>query len=347
MQDYEHQKNCYADDNGGSATGYSCVYYSSGVFKFPAPYSGSYAAITLRGAPGDSSKNDVPGGAGYSMQANVDAATYGNNRAYLSVDVGGGAGKGGSGDGGGYTSIGPSSTFSAQTAIAGGGGGGGQDTGGNGGDAAPSPANGGGRYGGKAASGSTPGAGGGTGNRKGNSGSASNGFGGSGSTHSNHVGGGGWGGRNRGEHQDGGGAGSSLQPSGWTYSGVSTYKASAQITISLFSVYSDDNSCTPPIQPSGHSVTWRKRNAIELQQQFLALNPACPPTLRACALPSGNFECIDFDELTSCGGCVSDGSGVDCLQLPGVQGVQCLDNRCAAQSCTMGYKLRNGRCVPQ
>ncbi|KAI5479940.1 hypothetical protein MNV49_002230, partial [Pseudohyphozyma bogoriensis] len=57
---------------------------------------------------------------------------------------------------------------------------------------------------------------------------------------------------------------------------------------------------------------------------------ACPALQRACPLRSGNFECIDFDELSSCGGCVSDNSGVDCLALKGVNGVGCIENKCVA-----------------
>ncbi|KAI5474686.1 hypothetical protein MNV49_002658 [Pseudohyphozyma bogoriensis] len=76
----------------------------------------------------------------------------------------------------------------------------------------------------------------------------------------------------------------------------------------------------------------RKRELATRQQANLVMNnnPACPPTQRACPLPSGNFECIDFDELTSCGGCVSTGTGVDCLSLPGTNGVGCVQDRCVA-----------------
>ncbi|KAI5481430.1 hemolysin-III channel protein Izh2 [Pseudohyphozyma bogoriensis] len=65
-------------------------------------------------------------------------------------------------------------------------------------------------------------------------------------------------------------------------------------------------------------------------QTYLQENPVCPHTQRACPLPSGNFECIDFDELTSCGGCVSTGTGVDCLALEGNGGVGCISGECRA-----------------
>ncbi|KAI5474495.1 hypothetical protein MNV49_003202 [Pseudohyphozyma bogoriensis] len=38
-------------------------------------------------------------------------------------------------------------------------------------------------------------------------------------------------------------------------------------------------------------------------------------------------------------------TGVDCLALPGVQGVQCSEDRCVSYSCVAPYKLRNGKCV--
>ncbi|KAI5478676.1 priA protein precursor [Pseudohyphozyma bogoriensis] len=86
-------------------------------------------------------------------------------------------------------------------------------------------------------------------------------------------------------------------------------------------------------------------NIVERQQNVLLNdNPACPKVNRACPLPSGNFECMDFDELLSCGGCLSEGTGVNCLQIPGIENVQCLDGECAARSCLPGWTLRSGQC---
>ncbi|KAI5476812.1 priA protein precursor [Pseudohyphozyma bogoriensis] len=56
-------------------------------------------------------------------------------------------------------------------------------------------------------------------------------------------------------------------------------------------------------------------------------SPYCQATQRTCQLPSGGFE---LDELTSCGGCPGDGTGVNCLEIPGVQAVQCLKDQCVA-----------------
>ncbi|KAI5477986.1 hypothetical protein MNV49_005678 [Pseudohyphozyma bogoriensis] len=83
--------------------------------------------------------------------------------------------------------------------------------------------------------------------------------------------------------------------------------------------------------------------ARQAEQKYLQAHPACPASQRACTLPSGNFECIDFDELTSCGGCVSDGSGVDCLSLPGVSSVTCLNNECVPISCLPGFVRRGDK----
>ncbi|KAI5476811.1 hypothetical protein MNV49_007269 [Pseudohyphozyma bogoriensis] len=73
----------------------------------------------------------------------------------------------------------------------------------------------------------------------------------------------------------------------------------------------------------------------------------CSSSQRTCPLPSGNYECLELDELTSCGGCMSDNTGVDCLALPGVQSVQCLRNQCVAFSCGDGFTLNGGKCVEQ
>ncbi|KAH9822165.1 secreted protein [Melampsora americana] len=74
----------------------------------------------------------------------------------------------------------------------------------------------------------------------------------------------------------------------------------------------------------------------------------CPPSEIACPLPSGDFECLDPEfTLDSCGGCVSNGSGVDCWALEGVSGVGCDAGRCLVFSCLSDYELVNGSCVPR
>ncbi|KAI5477846.1 hypothetical protein MNV49_005831 [Pseudohyphozyma bogoriensis] len=84
--------------------------------------------------------------------------------------------------------------------------------------------------------------------------------------------------------------------------------------------------CTA-LTPIPTGVTRRRRDLVEkMKQKYLKAHPNCPAEQRACSLPSGNFECIEYNELSSCGGCVSEGTGVDCLELPGVNGVTCLNS---------------------
>ncbi|KAI5479521.1 VanZ-like domain protein [Pseudohyphozyma bogoriensis] len=148
----------------------------------------------------------------------------------------------------------------------------------------------------------------------------------------------------------GGGGGSSFLPNNFaTYApeadfasqnGGSTTAASITLQFALSDI------CTlAAIEPTGLPEGRRKRTRAEQTQKYLEANPACPHSQRACPLPSGNFECVEFDELTSCGGCVSTGSGVDCLSLPGVQGVQCIEDICVAQSCLVGFRLVDGQCA--
>lgn len=40
------------------------------------------------------------------------------------------------------------------------------------------------------------------------------------------------------------------------------------------------------------------------------------------------WECMDMNELVSCGGCASDGTGQDCTQIAGVDGVGCELDQC-------------------
>ncbi|KAI5476754.1 hypothetical protein MNV49_007344 [Pseudohyphozyma bogoriensis] len=95
-----------------------------------------------------------------------------------------------------------------------------------------------------------------------------------------------------------------------------------------------------------------KRALLEERHQAnLALKPAartCADNLNACDLPTGGFECISFEELTSCGGCVEGGVGINCLtlDLTGYAGVGCFEGQCVALSCSKDYKLRHGACVP-
>ncbi|KAI5474665.1 hypothetical protein MNV49_002685 [Pseudohyphozyma bogoriensis] len=105
--------------------------------------------------------------------------------------------------------------------------------------------------------------------------------------------------------------------------------------------------CQDPLTGSQVPANKRRHIAERRHQLYLEANPACPADQRACALPSGNFECVEFNELTSCGGCTSNGTGVDCLSLAGTNGVGCIDDHCVAFSCSSGYELLHHTCHPK
>lgn len=75
---------------------------------------------------------------------------------------------------------------------------------------------------------------------------------------------------------------------------------------------------------------------------------SCPiPGERKCLVAGmgdglGNkaYECIDTsNQSDSCGGCVLEGDGEDCSQLPNVSSVRCELGSCQILSCANGYEL--------
>ncbi|TEB35040.1 hypothetical protein FA13DRAFT_1753404 [Coprinellus micaceus] len=78
----------------------------------------------------------------------------------------------------------------------------------------------------------------------------------------------------------------------------------------------------------------------------------CPSGLRACPLPgllAGDYECLDTaTELTSCGGCVSEGKGQDCTAIKGAWNVGCERSSCVVYSCSGGFELSDDKkaCIP-
>ncbi|KAF5314064.1 hypothetical protein D9611_006815 [Ephemerocybe angulata] len=78
----------------------------------------------------------------------------------------------------------------------------------------------------------------------------------------------------------------------------------------------------------------------------------CPAGLRACpllGLLAGDYECLDVaTELTSCGGCASEGKGQDCTAIQGAWNVGCERSACVVHSCSGGYELSADKksCVP-
>nr|XP_031860955.1 uncharacterized protein CI109_003682 [Kwoniella shandongensis]KAA5528027.1 hypothetical protein CI109_003682 [Kwoniella shandongensis] len=85
----------------------------------------------------------------------------------------------------------------------------------------------------------------------------------------------------------------------------------------------------------------------------------CPPTTMACPIvpmtdaevrsagPNVAYECPDED-LYSCGGCATLGSGTDCTAIPNVLSVSCSAGLCNVHSCQAGFVLSSNsqRCVP-
>ncbi|GAA5929032.1 hypothetical protein JCM3775_006716 [Rhodotorula graminis] len=70
-------------------------------------------------------------------------------------------------------------------------------------------------------------------------------------------------------------------------------------------------------------------------------NMACPAHHTACSTGLGDgFECIDADtNLEQCGGCTTDGTGVDCTAIFGVESVSCEAGRCLVLSCVPGLSV--------
>ncbi|GAA6015768.1 hypothetical protein JCM8202_001111 [Rhodotorula sphaerocarpa] len=64
----------------------------------------------------------------------------------------------------------------------------------------------------------------------------------------------------------------------------------------------------------------------------------CPASQIACEVgASAGFECIDPQtNLEQCGGCLADGTGVDCTAIHGAETVSCESGRCIVMSCVPG-----------
>ncbi|KAI0051706.1 hypothetical protein FA95DRAFT_1534038 [Auriscalpium vulgare] len=93
----------------------------------------------------------------------------------------------------------------------------------------------------------------------------------------------------------------------------------------------------PPSKPSG--VHYKKRANTHRASNL------CPRNLTACPISNANgltadYECLDTkEELTSCGGCSSAGTGQDCTAIRGSWNVGCQAGTCAVFSCMSGFKL--------
>ncbi|KAI5449350.1 hypothetical protein NCC49_004755 [Naganishia albida] len=114
-------------------------------------------------------------------------------------------------------------------------------------------------------------------------------------------------------------------------------------------------------QNAGHGLEMRdSRVKARLNLGQMALhrdeidNTFCPAPLKACAVKGSHFatsaewayECVNTDnEMTSCGGCASEGTGVDCSALTGVRSAGCTQGVCQVLQCYPGYVNTGSSCV--
>lgn len=128
-----------------------------------------------------------------------------------------------------------------------------------------------------------------------------------------------------------------------------------------------------PNLPAASGFARRAAAAKRLaEEQRFTAHPLCPEQFQPCAVSENyddGFECLDTSaELESCGGCrfglyglpspptdmstnstgpsMSE-SGVNCLQVPGINpfAVTCILGQCQPGGCANGYILLNGDCV--
>ena len=102
-----------------------------------------------------------------------------------------------------------------------------------------------------------------------------------------------------------------------------------------------DDECNchlPSSAPDSHDTYSRRSIICPIGQSSCLINPGF----------SKQTECLDLrTTLDSCGGCTSQGQGLDCTQIPGVQDVNCEYGACKVYSCERGFKVENGTaCVP-
>lgn len=74
------------------------------------------------------------------------------------------------------------------------------------------------------------------------------------------------------------------------------------------------------------------------------------PTLEAPVLAGASsdapWECVNYlEDLYSCGGCTTLGTGVDCTALPGVRSVSCAAAQCVVHQCQAGFVQVGNECV--
>ncbi|WVR06021.1 hypothetical protein IAU60_003049 [Kwoniella sp. DSM 27419] len=115
-------------------------------------------------------------------------------------------------------------------------------------------------------------------------------------------------------------------------------------------------SARPSSSPSPGGARKRSAKPISLPSDLPLGTPEdlfrCPSTQLACPVTdtsaqelltlasSAPFECVSpLEDLYSCGGCATLGTGRDCTAIPGVVSVSCAIGSCNVHSCEQGYVI--------
>ena len=106
------------------------------------------------------------------------------------------------------------------------------------------------------------------------------------------------------------------------------------------------------VSPTGKSGT-KKRAPLQLPMVGTDIfgldanreHKLCPTGLAACPIPGrteSEYECLDsLNDLTSCGGCTSMGTGQDCTAIKGAKWMGCNMGTCEVYSCRAGFRKVN------
>ncbi|KAL7420740.1 hypothetical protein Q5752_004691 [Cryptotrichosporon argae] len=116
---------------------------------------------------------------------------------------------------------------------------------------------------------------------------------------------------------------------------------------------SGNSSPTTHVSPSSRPSSHPKREPAAGPAVLLPLGTRgdlarCPADSVACpaAVGSDEWECVHYeDDLYSCGGCLTLGTGADCTALANVLAVGCEAAACVVYTCERGYTLVDGACV--
>jgi len=108
----------------------------------------------------------------------------------------------------------------------------------------------------------------------------------------------------------------------------------------------------PKPKPSqAHANDYYRRHKRNKVSACSADETSCPISTgfsKTCGLGSKHCECLDIQrEIASCGGCVTQGQGENCLKITGAGNVRCDAGACIVTSAAKGYVLKDGRPQPE